>query len=176
VPVHTVLQDFRGHAGYNVSRTQEATSPPPPSCWQTHMDGIMNKRQYPRKLLDPIHIAEMKAIDSATVLAHSGTILNASATGLLIRVHHRALNPELARNQAALETLPGKHVVLHIVEMALDIEGQIVRTHQAAPEWVDIALDLTASAPEYWRECLADLLPGLGETNPGASSGTAAGQ
>jgi hypothetical protein len=136
----------------------------------------MDKRQSPRKLLDPIHIAAMQVIQSSTVLVHSGTILNASATGLLIRAHHRALNPELVRPNAALEALVDEHVVMHIVEMALDIEGKIVRLHQATPEWMDIALDLTASAPTYWRECLADLLPGLGELNPGAASETVAGQ
>ncbi len=126
----------------------------------------MNKRQYPRKLLDPMHVAEMKVVDRLTVLAYSGTIINASATGLLIRVHHRALHPELVRNNVALATLQGEHVVMHIVEMALDIEGTIVRTHQAAPEWMDIGIDLTESAPAYWRECLMDLLPGLGDTGP----------
>ena len=131
-----------------------------------HMDRIMNKRQFPRKLLDPIHIAEMKIVDHMTVLAHSGTIINASATGLLIRVHHRALHPELLRNNVALATLQGEHVVMHIVEMALDIEGTIVRTHQATPEWMDIGVDLTESAPAYWRECLMDLLPGLGDMRP----------
>jgi hypothetical protein len=131
-----------------------------------NMDRIMNKRQFPRKLLDPIHIAEMKVVDRLTVLAHSGTIINASATGLLIRVHHRALHPELLRNNVALATLPGEHVVMHIVEMALDIEGTIVRTHQATPEWMDIGVDLTESAPAYWRECLMDLLPGLGDMRP----------
>jgi len=130
------------------------------------MDRIMNKRQYPRKLLDPMHVAEMKVVDRLTVLAYSGTIINASATGLLIRVHHRALHPELVRNNVALATLQGEHVVMHIVEMALDIEGTIVRTHQAAPEWMDIGIDLTESAPAYWRECLMDLLPGLGDTGP----------
>jgi hypothetical protein len=130
------------------------------------MDRIMNKRQYPRKLLDPLHVAEMKVVDRLTVLAYSGTIINASATGLLIRVHHRALHPELVRNHVALATLQGEHVVMHIVEMALDIEGTIVRTHQAAPEWMDIGIDLTESAPAYWRECLMDLLPGLGDTGP----------
>jgi hypothetical protein len=131
------------------------------------MDRIMNKRQYPRKLLDPMHVAEMKVVDRLTVLAYSGTIINASATGLLIRVHHRALHPELVRNNVALATLQGEHVVMHIVEMALDIEGTVVRIHQAAPEWMDIGIDLTESAPAYWRECLMDFLPGLGETSPG---------
>ena len=132
-----------------------------------NMDRIMNKRQFPRKLLSPIHIAEMKVVDRLSVLAHSGTILNASATGLLIRVHHRALHPELARNNGALAALQGEYVVMHIVEMALDIEGTIVRTQRAAPEWMDIGIDLTESAPAYWRECLAELLPGLDETRPG---------
>lgn len=123
----------------------------------------MNRRQYPRKALDPIHIAEMRTVDSATVLATAGTILNASATGLLIRVSRSALHPSMEQSNRALEALAGEYVVMHIVEMALDIDGKVVRTHRAVPEWCDIAIDYSENAPTYWRECLADLLPNVGE-------------
>lgn len=136
----------------------------------------MDQRHSPRKMLDPIHIAEVKVVEGSTVLVHSGTILNASATGLLVRVSRTALHPDLEQNTAALAALQGEYVVMRIVEMALDLEGMIVRTHQDAPEWVDIAIDLSASAPAYWRECLADLLPGLGEMDPETSADTGAGQ
>ena len=123
----------------------------------------MDRRQYPRKRLDPIHIAEMKTLDQLTVLAHHGTILNVSATGLLIRVDRNALSRDLFRHDVPLTIIEGAYVVMQIVEMALEIDGKIVRAHQAAPGWCEIAVDFTDNAPEYWRECLADLLPGLGE-------------
>jgi hypothetical protein len=126
----------------------------------------MDRRQNPRKPTDPVHVAALKIVDQPTVLAHSGTILNASATGLLIRINRNALSAE---GFAALTSLtPGEnqHVVMHIVEMTLDIDGRIVRAYQPAPECYEIAIDFTDNAPEYWRECLAELLPGRGELLP----------
>jgi hypothetical protein len=129
----------------------------------------MDRRQYPRKWLDPIHIAAMQTTDRLTVLAHHGTILNASATGLLIRVDREALSPAICQHGMAFTAIEGAHVVMQIVEMALEIDGKIVRVHQAAPEWYEIAFDFTDNAPAYWRQCLADLLPDLGEMVQAAS-------
>ncbi|HEY7493728.1 MAG TPA: hypothetical protein VIH59_21795 [Candidatus Tectomicrobia bacterium] len=123
----------------------------------------MDRRQSPRKQLDPIHIAEMKTTDRMTVLAHDGTILNASATGLLIRVDRKALSSEVFQQDVPLTAIEGEHVVMQIVEMALEIDGRIVRARHATPAWCEIAIDFTDNAPAYWRECLAELLPGLGE-------------
>jgi hypothetical protein len=126
----------------------------------------MNRRQYARKALDPIHVAEITVGECPTVLASAGTLLNASATGLLIRVSCDALNPAMVQSNGALAVPQGTLLMMHIVEMALDIDGEIVRMAQTSPEWWDIAIDFTASAPAYWRECLADLLPGVGEMTP----------
>jgi hypothetical protein len=52
---------------------------------------------------------------------------------------------------------------MQIVEMALEIDGKIVRAQQATATYCEIAIDFTDNAPKYWRECLAELLPGLGE-------------
>lgn len=135
----------------------------------------MEQRHSPRKLLDPIHVAEIRTVEDSTVVAHSGTILNASATGLLIRVPRTALPSALAQSGAALAAFRGAYVVMRIVEMALDLEGRIARTQQESPQWVDIAVDLSASAPAYWRECLVDLLPGLGEMGAERSAEPTAG-
>jgi len=123
----------------------------------------MNRRRYDRKLLDPIHVTDIKVPGKSIVLAQRGTIVNASAGGLLIRICHSDLNAEILRQTIPLHTLEGEPVVMTILEMALTIEARVVRTDQAAPEWCDIAIDFTDNAPPYWRECLAELLPGLGE-------------
>lgn len=123
----------------------------------------MNRRRYDRKLLDPIHVTDIQAPGKSIVLAQHGTILNASAGGLLIRVCHSDLNAEIRRHTIPLHTLEGEPVVMTIHEMALTIDGRVVRAYQAAPEWCDIAIDFTENAPPYWRECLAELLPNLGE-------------
>jgi hypothetical protein len=130
----------------------------------------MNRRQYTRKALDPIHVAAIMVGERPTLLASAGTLLNASATGLLIRVSCRALNPALVESNGTLVVPQDTLMRMHIVEMALDIDGEMVRMDQTGPDWWDIAMDFTASAPAYWRECLADLLPSVGEMTPGAAS------
>jgi hypothetical protein len=123
----------------------------------------MQRRRYPRKVLDPIHVTDMRTVDELCSLASYGTILNSSATGLLIRVSRRDLSPEMRRYTLPLDIVVGKHVMMTIAEMNLDIYGRIVRTYHAEPGLVEIAIDFTDNAPTYWRECLAELLPSLGE-------------
>jgi hypothetical protein len=110
-----------------------------------------------------MHIAGMKMADRPAILAHHGTILNVSATGLLIRVDRDALGLEICQHDVPLTSIEGEYVVMHIVEMALEIDGKILRARRVTPEWCEIAIAFTDHAPEYWRECLVDLLPGLGE-------------
>jgi hypothetical protein len=130
------------------------------------MEWTMNHRKYMRKPLFPIHVAEIKAVDRSLVLADHGTILNASATGLLIRVNRSDLNPKILQQNQPLNILAGEQVMLRIVEMDLEIGGRIARTQQAEEELFDIALDLTDNAPAYWRKCLVDLLPSSDEIAP----------
>lgn len=123
----------------------------------------MEKRKYSRKLLDPIHVMDIQMIDRFMTLARYGTILNASATGLLIAIQRNDLGPEFQHNASTLDAIRGDEVVMKVVEMKLDIDGKIVRTHQTAQGNYEIAIDFAANAPAYWRECFADLLPQRGE-------------
>jgi hypothetical protein len=130
----------------------------------------MDRRAYPRKLLDPIHVTDIKTVDRLMSLAHYGTILNASATGLLIRVSHSDLSPELLRHTRALASVEGTTIMMKIVEMDLEIDGRIVRTRHVEQGFVDMVIDFTDNAPTYWRECLAELLPSLGEIDQAVPS------
>jgi hypothetical protein len=93
----------------------------------------MNRRQSARKALDPIHVAAITVGEGPTVLASAGTLLNASATGLLIRVNWRALNPALVQSHEALAVPQGTLLRMHIVEMTLDMDGELVRMDQKGP-------------------------------------------
>ena len=106
---------------------------------------------------------DMHAVDQQLLLAHHGTLLNASATGLLIRITPQELNPELLENDRSLRFLRGEYVTMKIVEMELEIDGTIVRMRREQQDGYELAIDFTDNAPVYWRECLAELLPGLGE-------------
>ena len=123
----------------------------------------MEKRKYSRKLLDPIHVTDIQVIDRFMTLARYGTILNASATGLLIEIQRNDLGMEFQNNASTLDAIRGDEVVMKVVEMKLDIDGKIVRTHQTTRGSYEIAIDFAANAPAYWRECFADLLPQRGE-------------
>ncbi len=123
----------------------------------------MEKREYNRKLLDPIHVTDIQVIDRFMTLARYGTVLNASATGLLIEVQRNDLSPELQCNELTFDTLRGEDVMMKVVEMSLEIDGKLVRAEETEQGAYEIAIDFAANAPAYWRECFAELLPQRGE-------------
>jgi hypothetical protein len=56
-------------------------------------------------------------------------------------------------------------VVLKIEEMNLELSGKITRTKLLGKEGFELAIDYSNDAPQYWRECLMDLLPTPQEFN-----------
>ncbi len=52
---------------------------------------------------------------------------------------------------------------MHLEEMNLEVSGVITRTQLLGKKGFYIAVDYSEEAPEYWRECLMDLLPKPGE-------------
>jgi len=128
------------------------------------MDKLVEQREYNRKLLAPIHVADIQAADRCVCLAHHGTIVNASATGLLIHVNPQNLNPEMLQHNLPLEGIKGDYVTMKIVEMELEIDGTVMRARRLDQGLCELAIDFSDNAPAYWRECLAELLPGLGES------------
>ncbi len=59
----------------------------------------------PRKLLEPIHVRDLRALNRGLCLATSGTICHVSASGLLIRVQQQDLSPVFLRRQLSFEAL-----------------------------------------------------------------------
>ena len=125
----------------------------------------MERREYSRKLLDPIHVEDIQASDQLIILARYGTVINASATGLLIEIQRHDLSPEFLHQALPLGAILGGEVIMKVVEMSLDIDGTIVRAHETAQGNFEIAIDFAANAPSYWRECFAELLPHRGEVS-----------
>ena len=123
----------------------------------------VERRDNPRKILDPIHVADIYAVDRMLTLVRYGTIRNASATGLLIEVQRQDLSPVFVEHDLTLEDIVGDIVSLTIVEMELDLDAKIARTRDVDPTRCEIAVDFAEYAPAYWRESLAELLPSLGE-------------
>lgn len=105
----------------------------------------------------------MSALENLARITKGGEIIEASITGFLMTVSRDDLVPQNLRKNLTLESLIGQKVILRLPQMNLEISGIIARTQLKGKKGFEIGIDYTADAPEYWRECLVDLLPAPGE-------------
>ncbi|MFM6930059.1 MAG: hypothetical protein ACKOX6_16430 [Bdellovibrio sp.] len=122
-----------------------------------------NKRVAPRKEVSPIHVSYVTSLDDFAKIAKNCEIVEASATGLLLLIKRDDLIPTALRKNLTLDCLIGDRVFMHLEEMNLEISGVIKRTQLLGKKGFYVAIDYSDEAPEYWRECLMDLLPTPGE-------------
>ncbi len=122
-----------------------------------------NKRVSPRKEVEPIKVAYLASLNDLAKLARNCDIVEASATGLLLIVQRTDLIPQSLRSNLNLDCLVGNRVYIRLEPMNIEISGEIKRTKFIGKKSFHIALDYSDDAPEYWRECLMDLLPRPGE-------------
>lgn len=121
-----------------------------------------NRRAAPRKEVSPIHISYLTSLDGFAKIAKNCEIIEASSSGILIKVRREDLIPTALRSVLTLESLIGDRVFMHLEEMNIEISGVIARTQLKGKSFY-VAIDYSDEAPEYWRECLMDLLPAPGE-------------
>ena len=110
-----------------------------------------------------IEVSNISSSENLAKIAKFGYIVEASTTGLLLQVKREDLIPKSLKNSLNIDALIGDGVMLHLPQMNLEISGTVARTKLVGKQGYEIAIDYTADAPEYWRECLFDLLPGPGE-------------
>ncbi|MBY0315384.1 MAG: hypothetical protein K2Q26_07685 [Bdellovibrionales bacterium] len=122
----------------------------------------MNKRGAARFELDPLEIHGMISINSLTPVCDFGQIVEASSTGFKLIVKRDDLSAPELRSTLNLDGLCGEEISLYIPIMDLDITGLVTRTKYLANKQFEIGIDYSSDAPEYWRECLCDLLPRAG--------------
>lgn len=120
-------------------------------------------RSAPRKQL-PKDLAKLtldsfSSLDSLQKLAKYGQIIEASSSGILIKFKRDDLVDKNLRSNLNIDHLIGQNIFFNIHEMDLEITGKVARTKFLGKDGFLIAVDYTADAPEYWRECLMDLLP-----------------
>lgn len=116
-----------------------------------------------RKDINFIPVKNLATLDPFTMICKKAEIVDASSTGFLLYVHRKQLMPKGLRANLSLKPLEGERVMLKIEDMELDLDGFISRTRFIGDGIFEIAIDFSADAPEYWRECLVDLLPGSDE-------------
>jgi hypothetical protein len=121
------------------------------------------RRMSPRKQTTPIRVSSIASMDDLTKIAKSCDIVEASSSGLLVLLKRDALIPQSLRRNLTLDPLLGDRVFLRLEDMELEISGVVARTQFLGKEGFLLAIDYSEDAPEYWRECLMDLLPRPGE-------------
>jgi len=121
------------------------------------------KRYFDRKELDPLAIQGLISISDLTPIADGGMLVEASPSGFRLEIMRNELCDPLLRENLSLESVEGLQVSIFIPAMDLDITGIITRTKFCGDNKYEIGIDYTSDAPEYWRECLCDLLPEPGE-------------
>ncbi len=119
----------------------------------------INKRVSSRYNIQPLEIHGMISIGNLTPICDFGVIIEASSTGFKLIVKREDFCQADLRTTMNIEFLKGTEVSLYIPIMDLDITGQVTRTKYVSNKAFEIGVDYSNDAPEYWRECLCDLLP-----------------
>lgn len=120
-------------------------------------------RNAPRREIAPINVSYVTNVDDFARIARNCQIVQASSTGLLLSINRKDLVPHALRKNLNLDCLIGDRIFMHLEEMNLELSGTIARTQLNGKKGFYVAVDYSTDAPEYWRECLMDLLPNPGE-------------
>jgi len=122
-----------------------------------------NRRTAARREITPLAVSSMSSLESLVKIARHAEIIEASTSGFLLIVKREDLVPASLRRNLSLERIHGTKVLLHLPQMNLEISGRISRSRLLGKRGFEIGIDYTEDSPEYWRECLLDLLPAPGE-------------
>ena len=120
-------------------------------------------RSAPRKDIEPLQISSITILESLTKICSKALIVEASITGFLVTLKREDLIPQELRSNLSLAKIEGCTVLIYLPQMNLEISGKIARTRLMGKKGFELGIDYSSDAPEYWRECLVDLLPAPGE-------------
>ena len=122
-----------------------------------------NRRIAPRREITPLTVSSVSSLENLAKIAKYGEIVEASTTGFLLIIKREDLIPTSLRKNLTLDALFDNKILLHLPQMNIEISGKIKRTKLLGKQGFELGVDYTDDAPEYWRECLVDLLPAPGE-------------
>ena len=117
----------------------------------------------PRRNTDPVRVTSVSSIENLSKIASQAEIIEASITGFKIIVNRKDLVPEELRTNLNIDSLIGTRILIYLDQMNLEITGVIRRTKLLGKIGYELGVDYSEDAPEYWRECLLELLPYPGE-------------
>jgi len=119
----------------------------------------MERREAERKRVPYLRVVNLATLEPFTIICKEAELIDASANGFLLYIHRKALLPSSLRENLTLASLEGERIMLNIEDMDLNIDGQVSRTRLIGNGTYELAIDFSEEAPQYWRECLLDLLP-----------------
>ncbi len=125
----------------------------------------VDRRIAERKDIDSVHVAELTSLSSYSVIAREAAIVDASRSGFLMQIRRPDLVSDEYRENLSMDNLVGHQVVMFLPQMNLDLDGTVIRARHVGKGNFEIALTFSDDVPEYWRDCLVDLLPAPGEMN-----------
>ena len=123
----------------------------------------MEKRYVARKEVDSIEVSELTSLSTYSVVAKRGSIKDTSTKGFLLVVKRADLEVPELKDSMDLSPLVNQRVVLFLPQMNLDLDGTVMRTKHIGKGQFELGIEFSDDVPEYWRECLIDLLPRPGE-------------
>ncbi len=148
------LNAFREGGDQPINRVEKAVG---------FMDTKDNRAEKFRKPISQVDVLNVKNIGTNDVYFSRATLVDVSPTGLLLRVERENILAISLRSTLTLSSIIGAGVGFTIEVMDTYIEGVITRTKPEGQGVFLVAVDFRDDAPEYWRNCLVDLLPDSGE-------------
>lgn len=112
-----------------------------------------------RKNVAQVYVLNVKNVSTGEVYFSRASIVDVSPTGLLLRVQREHILTVPLRSTLTWVTLSNVSVGFTIEVMDTYIEGIVTRSKPEGKGEFLIAIDFREDAPEYWRNCLVDLLP-----------------
>ena len=118
-----------------------------------------NRASQIRKAISQVDVLNVKNVSTGEVYFSRGVLVDVSPTGLLLRIERENILSIPLRSTLTLSSIVGAGVGFTIEVMDTYIEGVITRTKLEGHGTFVVAVDFREDAPEYWRNCLVDLLP-----------------
>lgn len=124
---------------------------------------LKSYRSAPRREIEPIAVDSVSSLENLHKIAKQAVVVEASITGFKLMIRREDLIPAELRQNLNLDALLDSKILIHIEMMNLEISGTVKRAKLLGKSGYELGIDYTNDAPEYWRECLLDLLPFPGE-------------
>lgn len=124
---------------------------------------MSNRRTSERKLVDAVSFNELTNLRNPEIIATKGHIIDASSSGFLIIFHRDDIRSDELRTSLCIDDLLGEQVALFLPQMSIDLDGTVSRTKHLGKGIFEVGISFSDDTPDYWRECLKDLLPYPGE-------------